>query len=75
MTSKKPTEAEVAAEAASQQVHETVNRGNAQGFRGDAVDGTDDFNYTVAGVISGAPVPEATANPRAATTAAARKVR
>ena len=30
----------------------------SQGFRGTEVDKTDNFNYTVAGVTSGAPTPE-----------------
>lgn len=40
------------------QAQEIVDEENAQGFRGVEVDPTPNENYTVAGVIEGAPTPE-----------------
>ncbi len=50
------------------QVQETIDAENEQGFRGTEVDSTENFNYTVEGVGKGLPTPETDA-------AQARKVR
>ena len=55
-----------AAEKSNEQVQETVDEVNEQGFRGTEVDKTDNHAYTVAGVTAGEPVPEAEADPVAA---------
>lgn len=53
------------------QVKAKVDKVNAQGFVGAETDSTDNAAYTVAGVNRGDPVPETTANPKAASRAAA----
>jgi hypothetical protein len=45
---------------ADAQVAEQVDRETEQGFRGVEVDATPNENYTLAGVVSGAPTPETT---------------
>lgn len=52
-----------ATEAAAKQVQDAVDRETEQGFRGVEVDQTPNENYTVAGVTSGADVPETSENP------------
>ena len=42
----------------SSQVQEAVDQENEQGFRGVEVDPTPNENYTVSGVVEGAPTPE-----------------
>lgn len=54
---------EKAAQDATEQVQETVDKETAQGFRGTEVDLTPNENYTVAGVTAGADVPEAQEDP------------
>jgi hypothetical protein len=51
---------------ALKQVQGVLDEEQAQGFRGTEVDMTPNENYTVAGVTSGADVPEAHANKRTA---------
>lgn len=51
---------------ATDQAQETVDKETQQGFRGTEVDLTPNENYTVAGVTSGADVPEAHADKQAA---------
>jgi hypothetical protein len=53
-------------EQAVQQVDEAVQSETDQGYRGVRVDQTPDEHYTVEGVTSGKPVPEAEADPVAA---------
>ena len=62
MAGKKQDDSEKAAE----QVQEQVDAENAKGLSGVEVDQTPNENYTVAGVTSGKPVPEAEADPVAA---------
>lgn len=57
---------EQAAEAGNESVRETVDDELDQGFRGTEADTTPNENYTVAGVTSGAPVPEAAPDPAVA---------
>lgn len=59
-------EGEQAAEAGNESVQETVDDELDQGFRGTEADTTPNENYTVAGVTSGAPVPEAASDPAVA---------
>jgi hypothetical protein len=51
------------AEKGNEQVQKQADKEVDQGFRGTQVDLTPNENYTVAGVTSGAPVPEAAADP------------
>lgn len=55
-------------DAAAQQVQEQVDTETEQGYRGQVSDPTPNENYTLEGVISGAPTPETDAE-------AARKAR
>jgi hypothetical protein len=54
------------AEEGNDRVQEAVDEAVDQGFQGTEVDTTPNENYTVKGVTSGAPVPEATEDPRRA---------
>ncbi len=57
----------VADDRSTAEVQERVDRETERGFRGVEVDPTPNENYTVAGVIKGAPTPET--DPEAAETA------
>ena len=50
--------AAVAADKSTAEVQERMDKETEQGFRGIEVDPTPNENYTVAGVIKGAPTPE-----------------
>ncbi len=52
--------------AAEEQVQQAMDQATERGYFGVEVDMTDNTNYTVAGVTSGKPVPEAAADPVAA---------
>ena len=54
------------AAGAEKQVQQAVDQETEQGFRGTETDKTPNENYTVEGVTSGAPVPEAAEDPVAA---------
>jgi 3-mercaptopyruvate sulfurtransferase SseA len=55
---KQQDDPEQVADQAVEEVQATVDAENEQGFIGQQVDPTDRANYTVGGVISGAPTPE-----------------
>jgi 3-mercaptopyruvate sulfurtransferase SseA len=55
---KQQDDPEQVADQAVEEVQATVDAENEQGFIGQRVDPTDRANYTVGGVISGAPTPE-----------------
>jgi uncharacterized FlaG/YvyC family protein len=59
-------DAEQQVEEATQQVDEAVQSETDQGYRGVRIDSTPNEHYTVEGVTSGKPVPEAEADPVAA---------
>src|SRR6187549_2196952 len=65
----KPQSSTGNAETGNAEVQEKIDKETAQGFRGTEVDPTPNKNYTVDGVISGAPTPET--DPGAANTARA----
>lgn len=48
----------VKADTSTTEVQQKVDKDEARGFRGIEVDPTPNENYTIAGVISGAPTPE-----------------
>lgn len=57
---------EQVAEENNEEVQEQVDEVVEKGFRGIEIDTTPNENYTVAGVTSGAPVPEAAKDPAVA---------
>jgi hypothetical protein len=59
-------DAEQQVDEATQQVDEAVQSETDQGYRGVRIDSTPNEHYTVEGVTSGKPVPEAEADPVAA---------